>query len=118
MHPVVIDGAGGEGGGQVLRSALSLSAWTGRPFRIERIRGRRKRAGLLRQHLTAVKATAGICGAEVSGAELHSTTLDFQPGRVRHGDYTFRIGSGGRPTLVLQTVLLPLLGAGGRSGAR
>src|SRR5690606_320992 len=115
MHPVVIDGAGGEGGGQVLRSALSLSAWTGRPFRIERIRGRRKRAGLLRQHLTAVKATAGICGAEVSGAELHSTTLDFRPGRVRHGDYTFRIGSGGSTTLVLQTVLLPLLGAGGPS---
>jgi RNA 3'-terminal phosphate cyclase (ATP) len=115
MHPVVIDGAEGEGGGQVLRSALSLSAWTGQPFRMERIRGRRKRPGLLRQHLTAVKATAELCAAETSGAELNSTTLEFRPGRVRPGDYTFRIGSGGSTTLVLQTVLLPLLGADGPS---
>ena len=115
MHPVVINGAEGEGGGQVLRSALSLSAWTGRPFRIEDIRGRRKRPGLLRQHLTAVKATAEVCGAETLGAELNSTTLEFRPGPVRHGEYTFRIGSAGSTTLVLQTVLLPLLGADGPS---
>src|SRR5690606_23511238 len=105
----------GEGGGQVLRSALSLSAWTGTPFRIESIRGRRKRPGLLRQHLTAVRATAELCGAEVLGAELNSATLEFRPGPVRRGDYTFRIGSAGSTTLVLQTVLLPLLHADGPS---
>src|SRR5690606_4809933 len=65
--------------------------------------------------LTAVKATAEVCDAEVSGAELNSTTLEFRPGRVRHGEYTFRIGSAGSTTLVLQTLLLPLLGAAGPS---
>lgn len=113
--PIVIDGSEGEGGGQVLRSSLSLSAWTGRPFRIEQIRGRRKRPGLLRQHLTAVRATAELCGAEVSGDELNGTTLEFRPGAVRHGDYAFKIGSAGSTTLVLQTVLLPLLRADGPS---
>ncbi|GLS05075.1 RNA 3'-terminal phosphate cyclase [Chitiniphilus shinanonensis] len=102
---LALDGAEGEGGGQVLRSALTLSAISGRPFRIERIRAGRAKPGLLRQHLTAVQAAAAICGATVQGAELGSTRLSFVPGMIRGGDYRFAIGSAGSCTLVLQTVL-------------
>ena len=106
---LVLDGSLGEGGGQILRSALSLSMCTGTPFRIERIRAKRKKTGLLRQHLTAVNAAAEICGAKIEGAQLGSTTLAFTPGAVRSGDYAFAIGSAGSCTLVLQTVLPALL---------
>lgn len=102
---MVIDGSQGEGGGQVLRSALTLSLVTGRPFRIEHIRARRPRPGLLRQHLTAVAAAMQIGEARVSGAALNSRTLQFEPGPVRGGDYHFAIGTAGSCTLVLQTVL-------------
>ncbi|MDB4976445.1 MAG: 3-phosphate cyclase [Myxococcaceae bacterium] len=102
-----IDGA--RGGGQILRSALSLSAFTGRPFVIEAIRAGRKRDGLLRQHLTAVRAAATICAAEVCGAELGSRSLRFAPGPVLPGSYRFAVGSAGSACLVLQTVLPPLL---------
>ena len=74
---LTIDGSAGEGGGQVLRTSLALSAVTGKAFNIERIRGKRSKPGLLRQHLTAVKAIAEICGARVSGAELGSASLLF-----------------------------------------
>jgi len=100
-----LDGALGEGGGQVLRTALTLSAITGTPFRIHNIRAGRARPGLLRQHLTAVEALAAICSAEVSGASTGSQQLSFQPGRLRGGDYRFAIGTAGSCTLVLQTVL-------------
>jgi RNA 3'-terminal phosphate cyclase (ATP) len=80
---LTIDGAAGEGGGQILRTALALSIVTGTPFRIERIRVRRARPGLLRQHLTAVNAAAELSGASVTGAEQGSATLTFAPGRVR-----------------------------------
>ncbi|TJZ69375.1 RNA 3'-terminal phosphate cyclase [Chitiniphilus eburneus] len=102
---IELDGAQGEGGGQVLRSALTLSMITGRPFRIERIRAGRGKPGLLRQHLTAVQAAATICGATVQGAALGSQCLSFEPGVIRGGDYRFTIGSAGSCTLVLQTVL-------------
>ena len=82
---LTIDGSMGEGGGQVLRTALALSAITGQPFRIERIRARRERAGLLRQHLTGVRAAAEVCGADVEGDALGSTALTFRPGPVRPG---------------------------------
>ncbi|MFT3925382.1 MAG: RNA 3'-terminal phosphate cyclase [Myxococcales bacterium] len=106
---------GSIGGGQVLRSALSLSALTGKPFVIESIRMLRERPGLMRQHLTAVQAVARICGAELRGAELGSTRLEFRPGPVQAGDYEFPIGSAGSACLVLQTVLPPLAVAGGAS---
>lgn len=102
---IELDGAQGEGGGQILRSALTLSMVTGTPFAIERIRARRSKPGLLRQHLTAVQAAASICGAQVEGAQPGSQTLRFQPGPIRGGDYCFAIGTAGSCTLVLQTVL-------------
>jgi RNA 3'-terminal phosphate cyclase (ATP) len=105
METLELDGSRGEGGGQILRTALSLSMITGRPFRIERIRAGRKKPGLLRQHLTAVQAAVAICAAEVSGAELGSLALSFRPGRIRGGDYRFAIGTAGSCTLVLQTIL-------------
>lgn len=102
---VELDGSHGEGGGQILRSALTLSMITGIPFRLERIRARRSKPGLLRQHLTAVQAAAQICGATVEGAALGSLSLGFTPGPIRGGDYRYAIGSAGSCTLVLQTVL-------------
>jgi len=106
---LTIDGSFGEGGGQILRSALALSMVTGTPFRIEKIRANRDNPGLARQHLTAVESAAALCGATVDGAELRSTALTFKPGRVKPGDYTFSVGSAGSTTLVLQTVLPALL---------
>lgn len=112
---VKLDGARGEGGGQILRSALALSAVTGKPFRITRIRAGRKKPGLLRQHLAAARAAAAICGAEIEGAEAGSSELSFVPGPVVAGDHCFRVGSAGSACLVFQTVLPLLLVAEGRS---
>ncbi|QDQ27005.1 RNA 3'-terminal phosphate cyclase [Chitinimonas arctica] len=102
---IALDGSQGEGGGQVLRTALTLSMITGTPFEIEHIRAKRNKPGLLRQHLTAVQAAAAISGASVEGAEMGSQTLRFTPGPIRGGDYRFAIGTAGSCTLVLQTVL-------------
>lgn len=104
-----IDGSQGEGGGQILRTALALSLVTGQPFRLERIRARRPKPGLLRQHLTAVEAAARVCGAVASGAELGAETITFTPGAVRGGEMLFAIGTAGSATLVLQAILPPLL---------
>jgi RNA 3'-terminal phosphate cyclase (ATP) len=106
-----IDGSFGEGGGQILRTSLSLSLATGKPFRIENIRAGRERPGLLRQHLTAVLAAAEVGGAEVEGVTLGSTAVTFSPGKVRAGDYHFAVGTAGSGTLVLQTILPALLTA-------
>lgn len=103
--------SGDSGGGQLLRSSLSLSLATGRPFRMTNIRGKRPKPGLMRQHLTCVKAAAEVCDASVDGAELGSVELVFHPGKVVAGDYSFAIGSGGSTTLVLQTLLPALLHA-------
>jgi RNA 3'-terminal phosphate cyclase (ATP) len=106
---ITIDGSFGEGGGQILRTALGLSLYTGQPFRIEKIRAGRKNPGLLRQHLTAVNAAAEIGQAEVGGVNIGSTQLTFTPGRVVHGDYHFAVGTAGSATLVLQTILPALI---------
>jgi RNA 3'-terminal phosphate cyclase (ATP) len=100
---------GSIGGGQVLRSALSLSALTGQPFTIDNIRAKRSRPGLMRQHLTATRAAAEICAADLEGAELGSTRLTFRPGATRGGRYRFVVSGAGSACLVLQTVLPPLL---------
>ncbi len=112
---LTINGSMGEGGGQVLRSSLALSAVTGTPFRIEGIRAKRSRPGLLRQHLTAVRAMAEVCSARVSGAELGSRELTFEPGVTKHGHYEFAVGTAGSATLVFQTVLPALLTTAGES---
>jgi RNA 3'-terminal phosphate cyclase (ATP) len=112
---LTIDGSFGEGGGQVVRTSIALSAATGQPVRIENVRAGRRRPGLMRQHLTAVEAAAAICGAEVEGAEVGSRALTFRPGSVRAGDHLFSVGTAGSATLVLQTVLPSLLLAPGAS---
>lgn len=114
---LVIDGSQGEGGGQVLRTSLSLSALTGRPFRIKNIRANRSRPGLRPQHLTAVQAAAHVCRAQVDGAQLDSKALTFWPAESpTGGDYHFDVAeasssglSAGAVTLILQAVLWPLL---------
>ncbi len=108
---ITIDGSAGEGGGQVLRTALSLSMVTRKPFRIENIRAKRPRPGLLRQHLTCVLAAEKICDATVTGAELGSTAVAFVPGAITGGAYQFAIGTAGSTTLVFQTILPALLRA-------
>ncbi|MEO6597275.1 MAG: RNA 3'-terminal phosphate cyclase [Planctomycetota bacterium] len=110
-----LDGSMGEGGGQVLRTALGLSLVTGQAFAIEKIRAGREKPGLKRQHLTAVLAAAEVGDARVEGAELGSQCLTFKPRKVRAGDYRFGIGTAGSTTLVLQTVLPALLSADGPS---
>jgi RNA 3'-terminal phosphate cyclase (ATP) len=110
---VVVDGSQGEGGGQVLRTCLSLSLLTGTPFRIANIRAGRARPGLMRQHLVCVQAAAEIGGARVAGADLGATELTFEPKGVRGGEFTFALGGAGSTTLVFQTILLPLLLAAG-----
>jgi RNA 3'-terminal phosphate cyclase (ATP) len=109
---LAIDGSEGEGGGQLLRTALTLSLVTGQAFRMERIRAGRQKPGLLRQHLTAVQAAAQIGQARVAGDELGSQALTFEPSRIQAGDYDFAIGTAGSATLVLQTLLPALLTAG------
>lgn len=106
---IEIDGSAGEGGGQILRTSLALSMCTGQPFTLAKIRAGRAKPGLMRQHLTCVKAAAEICAAEVHGAELNSQSLTFVPGPVRAGDYGFNVGTAGSCTLVLQTIWPALL---------
>lgn len=122
MDVLTLDGSHGEGGGQILRTALSLSAVIARPFRLTSIRAGRSNPGLLPQHLSAVRAAATISGATVSGDRLGSTELSFSPVHPpRSGAYAFDVaetagrGSAGSVSLVLQTILLPLALAGGVS---
>ncbi len=112
---ITIDGSMGEGGGQVLRTSIALSMTTGIPFRIKNIRAGRKQGGLLRQHLTALKAAAEVSGARVRGADIGSKDVIFEPGNVVAGDYRFSVGTAGSTTLVLQTILPALVTASGSS---
>lgn len=105
---IYIDGSYLEGGGQILRTSLSLSAIRGEPFKITGIRANRPRPGLQPQHLAAVNATAAICNAKVTGNIKGSTELFFDPAGVRSGDYFFDIGTAGSATLLAQT-LIPIL---------
>jgi RNA 3'-terminal phosphate cyclase (ATP) len=109
---IKIDGSYGEGGGQILRTSLSLSCVTKKPIEIFNIRKGRKKPGLQPQHLTCVKAAQTISDAEVQGAELQSQNLVFIPKKIKAGDYFFDVGekrgSAGSVSLVLQTLLLPL----------
>ena len=122
MDVLILDGSYGEGGGQILRTALSLSATTGRAFRLFSIRTGRHNRGLLPQHLSAVRALATITGATVSGDQLGSTELCFSPTHPPiTGSYIFDVaetaqrGSAGSVSLILQTLLVPLALADGAS---
>ena len=106
---IQIDGSQGEGGGQIVRSSLALALVTGRPVAIENIRAGRDKPGLMRQHLTAVRAAAEIGTAELEGDKIGSCTLKFRPQTIRPGNYKFAVGTAGSATLVLQTVLPALL---------
>lgn len=104
MKVIEIDGAAGEGGGQLLRTSLALSMCTGQPFAMTRIRAGRAKPGLMRQHLGCVNAAAEISGARTQGAELNSQSLSFEPGKPRAGDYRFHLGTAGSCGLLLQTL--------------
>jgi RNA 3'-terminal phosphate cyclase (ATP) len=106
---LTIDGSQGEGGGQIIRTSLALSLITGKPFRIHNVRARREKPGLQRQHLTAVLAAATIGDAQIEGASLGSSAFTFTPGKVTPGEYFFPIGTAGSTSLVLQTILPPLM---------
>src|SRR2546423_9924829 len=108
-HMITIDGSFGEGGGQIIRTSLALSLITGREFRIYNVRARRDKPGLQRQHLTAVNAAAEVGQAQVEGAGVGAREFTFTPGHTQAGAYTFDIGTAGSTTLVLQTVLPPLM---------
>jgi len=106
-----IDGSRGEGGGQILRTSLTLSAVTGTPIRLHRIRARRSRPGLQRQHLAAVHAAAAIANAEVEGDRLGASEIVFRPRVLVPGFHRFSVATAGSSTLILQTVLPALLRA-------
>lgn len=111
---IVIDGS--SGGGQMLRNAVALSALSGRPVRVENIRGARPRPGLRPQHLTAVRAAAEASGAVLTGAEIDSRWIEFRPGELRaRSGWRIDVGTAGSLTLVLQCVLPALSHAPGPS---
>ncbi len=116
MKPIQIDGT--TGGGQMLRTALTLAMITGQPFRMSHIRGKRQKPGLMRQHLTCVKAACEISDGSVDGAEIGSTEIVFRAGKVRAGSYSYAIGTAGSTTLLLQTLLPALLYADSSSKLR
>jgi len=102
---VYIDGSVGEGGGQVLRTSLSLSCITGKRLHIENIRSARRNPGLAKQHVCCVQAACQVCDGKSKGAWQGSKVLDFQPGVVRSGQFCFDVGSAGSASLVIQTIL-------------
>jgi RNA 3'-terminal phosphate cyclase (ATP) len=109
---VRLDGSEGEGGGQILRSALSLSLITGRPFHITHLRSRRDPPGLRPQHLACVRG-AEVLGGTSEGASVGASELSFTPGSVRAGDYLVEVGTAGSTPLLFQCLVYPLALAGG-----
>lgn len=106
---IEINGSEGEGGGQIVRTSLALAAVTGTSVRITGIRGGRKKPGLLRQHLAGVRAITQICRGKVTGDQLGSSELTFEPGLIVGGDFQFEVGSAGSAILVAQTILPALM---------
>lgn len=111
---IEIDGSYLEAGGQIIRTAVGLSALTGKACRIFNIRAGRPKPGLMAQHLTGVKAVAKLCDAKLIGAELWSTELTFEPNKIQAGQFTFDIGTAGAISLVLQSLTIPAVAAPGK----
>jgi RNA 3'-phosphate cyclase len=106
---ISIDGSQGEGGGQILRTAIAFSALTQEPVRIFNIRAKRENPGLRAQHLTGIKAAGKICDAKIKGDELGSREIEFFPGEIKGGNFNFNIGTAGSITLVLQALMIPAM---------
>ena len=112
--PVELDGSEGEGGGQILRSALSLSLITGRPFHMTHVRANREPPGLRPQHLACVRGAEALSGGRSEGAEVGASELRFEPGPVRPGDYVLEVGTAGSTPLLFQCLFYPAGAGGGR----
>jgi RNA 3'-terminal phosphate cyclase (ATP) len=112
---ITVDGSMGEGGGQIIRSSLALALVTGQPVTLKNIRARRKKPGLMRQHLTALRAAGEIGEAAIVGDAINSTVVEFRPSKIKNGEFNFSIGTAGSTMLVLQTVLPALMVADGPS---
>ncbi len=110
---IEIDGSYGEGGGQIVRTAVALSAVTGKAVRIKKIRLARPKPGLAPQHARAILALAQLCGGATSGVEPGSSEIAFHPGEIRGGSYRVEIGTAGSVTLLMQCLLPAMLRAGG-----
>lgn len=106
---IEIDGSEKEAGGQIVRTAVGLSALTGKPCHISNIRAGRPKPGLMAQHLTGVHAVAKLCNASVKGAELFSTELIFEPHNIKSGKFNFDIQTAGSISLVIQSLLTPAI---------
>jgi RNA 3'-terminal phosphate cyclase (ATP) len=112
---VMLDGSEGEGGGQILRTALSLSLITGRPFELSHLRAHRRPPGLRPQHLACVRGAQAMSGGRSEGAQVGSDHLTFEPGQPKAGNYELDVGSAGSTPLLLQCLFFPLCLAGGGS---
>lgn len=108
---IEIDGSWGEGGGQILRMSVALSAITGKDVRIVKIRAGRPKPGLAAQHLTSIKSVARLCNAKVEGLDIGSQTVEFRPGELTGGKFNFDVGTAGAITLVFQACFIPALHA-------
>lgn len=106
---IEIDGSHGEGGGQILRTGVALSAVTGEPVKVHNIRAGRTNPGLAPSHITSIEAAAEICGADVYGLFPGSKEIVFRPGQLVGGEFEFDVGTAGSVSLVAQCCLLPAL---------
>lgn len=107
MDAIQIDGSYGEGGGSIVRTAVALSAVTGKPCKIINIRSKKRNPGLQAQHSTAINAVAKLCSAKVSGNEIGSTEIEFVPREIRGGSLSLNVGTAGSTALVLQALMVP-----------
>jgi RNA 3'-terminal phosphate cyclase (ATP) len=111
-HDVLeIDGSYGEGGGQLVRTAVALAAITGTRIRVANIRAKREKPGLAAQHIAAIRAVAGLCAADVEGLAIGAESIEFAPRAFTGGEFRFEVGTAGSVALVAQA-LMPVMVAG------